>query len=196
MVFLVAVNAVAAQCAATTQKGTRCSRSSAAGSAYCWQHGGGASVAAPRPAAPRPNPLPPAAKPQKVAPVKRAVAAALPAPRPAADTRRVLSVTNGTHLVFEGSLEADLAGIVADDRATPFVSAFCGADPVRLEFETVNQFSGQSKVYVRKGGSMLNEEVVRAGLAGVDTAAESRYKTALLEAEATARRNRRGLWGE
>jgi hypothetical protein len=28
------------QCAATTKKGTRCSRSAAPGSAYCWQHGG------------------------------------------------------------------------------------------------------------------------------------------------------------
>jgi putative hemolysin len=28
------------QCAATTKKGTRCSRMANAGSAYCWQHGG------------------------------------------------------------------------------------------------------------------------------------------------------------
>ena len=28
------------QCAATTQKGTRCSRMASVGSAYCWQHGG------------------------------------------------------------------------------------------------------------------------------------------------------------
>lgn len=28
------------QCAATTKKGTRCSRTAKAGSAYCWQHGG------------------------------------------------------------------------------------------------------------------------------------------------------------
>jgi hypothetical protein len=28
------------QCAATTKKGTRCSRTAKPGSAYCWQHGG------------------------------------------------------------------------------------------------------------------------------------------------------------
>jgi hypothetical protein len=28
------------QCAATTKKGTRCSRTAKAGSSYCWQHGG------------------------------------------------------------------------------------------------------------------------------------------------------------
>lgn len=28
------------QCAATTQKGTRCRRQAATGSSYCWQHGG------------------------------------------------------------------------------------------------------------------------------------------------------------
>ncbi len=28
------------QCAATTKKGTRCSRRPNAGSSYCWQHGG------------------------------------------------------------------------------------------------------------------------------------------------------------
>ena len=31
--------AVFGQCAATTKKGTRCSRKAKAGSAYCWQHG-------------------------------------------------------------------------------------------------------------------------------------------------------------
>jgi hypothetical protein len=32
--------AVRQQCAATTKKGTRCSRTASPGSAYCWQHGG------------------------------------------------------------------------------------------------------------------------------------------------------------
>lgn len=34
-----APRAVSRQCAATTQKGTRCSRTASAGSNYCWQHG-------------------------------------------------------------------------------------------------------------------------------------------------------------
>ena len=36
----VALNAVAAQCAATTKKGTQCKRQASPGSSYCWQHGG------------------------------------------------------------------------------------------------------------------------------------------------------------
>lgn len=31
---------ISSQCAATTQKGTRCKRKASPGSSYCWQHGG------------------------------------------------------------------------------------------------------------------------------------------------------------
>ena len=34
----VALNAVAAQCAATTKKGTQCKRQASPGSQYCWLH--------------------------------------------------------------------------------------------------------------------------------------------------------------
>ena len=40
----------AAQCAATTKKGTQCKRQAAAGSSYCWQHGGKAKRATATPA--------------------------------------------------------------------------------------------------------------------------------------------------
>lgn len=36
--FALAASAIAAQCAATTKKGTQCKRQAAAGSIYCWQH--------------------------------------------------------------------------------------------------------------------------------------------------------------
>jgi len=36
-------------CAAVTQKGTVCKRAPVAGSAYCWQHGGGATTRASQP---------------------------------------------------------------------------------------------------------------------------------------------------
>ena len=37
---LMVAAAFAAQCTATTKKGTQCKRQAAAGSLYCWQHGG------------------------------------------------------------------------------------------------------------------------------------------------------------
>lgn len=37
---LMAAMTFAAQCAATTKKGTQCKRQASPGSAYCWQHGG------------------------------------------------------------------------------------------------------------------------------------------------------------
>ena len=39
-VCLMAAMTFAAQCAATTRKGTQCKRSASPGSEYCWQHGG------------------------------------------------------------------------------------------------------------------------------------------------------------
>jgi len=39
-VCLMAVATFAAQCAATTKKGTQCKRQASPGSHYCWQHGG------------------------------------------------------------------------------------------------------------------------------------------------------------
>lgn len=37
---MLAVVAIAAQCTATTRKGTQCRRQASPGSSYCWQHGG------------------------------------------------------------------------------------------------------------------------------------------------------------
>ena len=39
-VCLMAAATFAAQCAATTKKGTQCKRQASPGSSYCWQHGG------------------------------------------------------------------------------------------------------------------------------------------------------------
>ena len=39
-VCLMAAMTFAAQCAATTKKGTQCKREASPGSQYCWQHGG------------------------------------------------------------------------------------------------------------------------------------------------------------
>ena len=38
--------ALSGQCQATTKKGTQCKRQAAAGSSYCWQHGGSSSTKA------------------------------------------------------------------------------------------------------------------------------------------------------
>ena len=40
MTFFVSCSLLAAQCAATTQKGTQCKRQASPDSTYCWQHGG------------------------------------------------------------------------------------------------------------------------------------------------------------
>ena len=39
-----AATVFAAQCSATTKKGSRCKRQAAAGASYCWQHGGKATA--------------------------------------------------------------------------------------------------------------------------------------------------------
>lgn len=39
-IMLIAPDLEAGQCQATTKKGTQCKRQAAAGSSYCWQHGG------------------------------------------------------------------------------------------------------------------------------------------------------------
>ena len=39
-VLLMAVAAIAAQCAGITKKGSQCKRQASPGSQYCWQHGG------------------------------------------------------------------------------------------------------------------------------------------------------------
>lgn len=47
-VFASSISTVLAQqCAATTKKGTQCKRNAAAGSSYCWQHGGSTSSPTP-----------------------------------------------------------------------------------------------------------------------------------------------------
>ena len=40
MALVMAVAAIAAQCAGITKKGTRCKRQASPGAEYCWQHGG------------------------------------------------------------------------------------------------------------------------------------------------------------
>ena len=65
-VCLMAAAAFAAQCAATTKKGTQCKRQASPGSEFCWQHGGttkgergeGRSASRAEPVTPRPAPQP------------------------------------------------------------------------------------------------------------------------------------------
>ena len=47
VVCLMAAATFAAQCAATTKKGTQCKRQASPGSQYCWQHGGTTKVESP-----------------------------------------------------------------------------------------------------------------------------------------------------
>ena len=81
--------------------------------------------------------------------------------------------------------------------ASEFRRNFIGDKPVqfRLDHERVDRH-GRWLAYVYVDGKMLNEELLRAGLARAHT--EYHYaepmKRLFLTAEAEARKNRRGIW--
>ena len=81
--------------------------------------------------------------------------------------------------------------------ASEFTHQFIGTRPVqlRLDHERVDQH-GRWLAYVFVDGKMLNEELLRAGLAKAHT--EYHYaepmKRLFRAAEAEARKNRRGIW--
>ncbi len=83
------------------------------------------------------------------------------------------------------------------DEATRFTRDFIGSQPVRLEFdrERIDQYD-RYLAYVWIEDRMLNEELVRAGLARVER--EFRYspsvKRRLSALEAAAKQARRGIW--
>jgi micrococcal nuclease len=83
--------------------------------------------------------------------------------------------------------------------ATEFTKAFLAGGEVRLEFDTEPRDKyGRILAYVWVGDRMLNEELIRAGLAR----AEMQYhysaakKARFRQAEADARAARRGIWSD
>jgi micrococcal nuclease len=123
----------------------------------------------------------------------------------AAGDHRVQSVLDGDTIVLEGGARVRLIGVDAPESAEPlgveaseFTRQFTKNGSVRIEVdrERVDRF-GRFLAYVWVGDRLLNEELVRAGLARYEpkyqysAAMKRRYK--LAQEEARARRV--GMWG-
>jgi len=172
---LLRAQAVAEACRAVTQEGVRCSRDAKDPSGYCTQH---AKIAA---AATHTD----EGKEDDFPEVNMQFIT---------EPRRVLAVTNGVYLVLDGAQKARLSGVVANNRANDFVRAFCGTNEVVVEYERVETGHRYATVYVRNAAGCLNEELIRAGLGGVDIRSRFRYWEPYIRAENQARTARRGLW--
>jgi len=129
---------------------------------------------------------------------------------PAEGTYRVQRVVDGDTLVLENRAWVRLLGIdtpeIAHDgqpaeplsaEAAEFTREFIGRSPVqlRLDHERVDKYR-RWLAYVYVDGQMLNEALLRAGLAEVYRKARCSdlVKRRFQAAESEARQNRRGLW--
>lgn len=128
---------------------------------------------------------------------------------PAEGTYGVLRVVDGDTLLLQNRARVRLLGIdtpeIARDgrpgqplgfEAAEFSRQFIGDSPVqlRLDHERLDPY-GRWLAYVYVDGQMLNEALLRAGLAEAYRKAHcsDSMKRRFLSAEAEARRNRRGL---
>jgi micrococcal nuclease len=126
-------------------------------------------------------------------------------------TCRVLRVVDGDTFVLAGSKErvrligANTPETVKPDwpvepwgpEASQFTKKFLAGGEVRLEFDgDPRDKYGRLLAYVWVGNRMLNEELLRAGLARAEM--QYRYskemKSRFRRAEAEARNSRRGIW--
>lgn len=129
----------------------------------------------------------------------------LPAP---AGQARFLTVIDGDSLVVEldgRSAEIRLIGIDAPEgrqrygtQARSHAMGLCYGRELRLEFDRERRDRyGRVLAYVYVGGRMLNEEMVRAGLAlALPVEPNTAHAARLKRAEDEARAARRGFWAE
>jgi len=176
-VVLWAAGVIAETCQAITQDGKRCSRSAKGSSGYCAQHA--RIVAARDRVAAEPGDDFPAINLQLIT-----------------EQRRVLAVTNGVYLVLDGAQKARLAGVVANNDANDFVRAFCGTNTVVAEYDRLETGHQYATVFIRDGATCLNEELIRAGLGGIDIRTMFRYWAQFEKAQDEARSAKRGVWAE
>jgi micrococcal nuclease len=112
-----------------------------------------------------------------------------------------LRLTNGARVRLIGVDAPEVRGREsrepwADD-ATEFVREFVAQGPLRLEFdrERIDRY-GRFLAYAWVGDRLLNEELVRAGLARAATSYNFRasMKSRFRAAESEAQRKRKGIW--
>jgi micrococcal nuclease len=145
----------------------------------------------------------------------RAWQAAQDTPAPAAlseGTHTVERVVDGDTLLLTNQARVRLQGVDTPETVQPnhpvepwgpesseFTRQFIGDGRVRLQFDLERKDRyGRFLAYVYKGDRMLNEELLRAGLARAQL--QYRYSDAMKrrfrEAEQEARDARRGIWSE
>lgn len=124
----------------------------------------------------------------------------------AAESVRFLTIIDGDSMLVESkgrTLEVRLIGIDAPEwgqeygtQAKSHALSFCYGHGLRLEYdkERIDRY-GRVLAYVYCGNRMLNEEMVRAGMAiAIKVNPNSKYYTRLKNAENQARAKHRGFW--
>lgn len=124
----------------------------------------------------------------------------------AAEQARFLALIDGDSMLVEykgRSQEVRLIGIDAPEwgqeygtQAKSHALSFCYGQDLRLEFDkdTKDRY-GRLLAYIYCGNKMLNEEMVRAGMAlAVTYKPNTKYQKRLERAQEQARAERRGFW--
>ncbi|MDZ4165960.1 MAG: thermonuclease family protein [Smithellaceae bacterium] len=116
---------------------------------------------------------------------------------------RVRKVIDGDTIQLVDGRKVRLLGINAPEKREPynqkakrFVESRVSARDVRLEYDQEREDAyGRLLAYVHAGRSLLNEQLVREGLAHVMTlGANRKHEQRLLAAQGEAKKKRRALW--
>lgn len=127
------------------------------------------------------------------------------APKPQGKLVTVREVSDGARVEIEDDREVAYAGIRAPTRSEPLFepskqrnAELVAGKTVRIRLDQLrNDHKGRLLAYVFAGSEFVNETLVREGLAYVRLAdGNRRYAKELLQAQAEARRSKRGIWGE
>ena len=99
-------------------------------------------------------------------------------------------------MLFRSGIDAPEWGQEYGTQAKTHVMSFCFGQSLRLEFDKERKDRyGRLLAYVYCGDKMLNEEMVRAGLALViKVKPNTKHYARLKKVEATAHAERRGFW--
>lgn len=117
-----------------------------------------------------------------------------------------IKVIDGDSIIVEAAgrgLEVRLIGVDAPEykqefsrKAKEFTLGFCFRQRLRLEFDKeITDRYGRVLAYVYKGDTMLNEEIVKAGLAvTLPVKPNTKYRQLFDKAEAYAKKHKTGFW--